>query len=67
MLWCGVLWILELSHKLGIDVGVGIAKYNVDGILASAATLEYPLNVAIDGRGSLFISEYYRIRKADKR
>ena len=50
----------------GIDVGLGIANYNGDGILATAATLEYPHNVAIDGQGNLYIAEYYRIRRVDK-
>ena len=50
----------------GIDVGIGYAQYNGDGILATAATLENPSSVAIDGQGNLYISEYYRIRKVDK-
>ena len=50
----------------GIDVGIKPATHNGDGILATAATLEFPNGVAIDGQGNLYINEFYRIRKVDK-
>ena len=45
--------------------GNGTAGYNGDGIAATAALLNYPSGVAVDGSGNVLIADYYnyRIRK----
>ena len=35
----------------------GVCGYNGDGILATAAFLNYPFHATIDNRGGLFISD----------
>jgi sugar lactone lactonase YvrE len=45
--------------------GNGTAGFNGDGIIATSAEINYPLNVALDISGNLFIADYSnnRIRK----
>jgi sugar lactone lactonase YvrE len=47
--------------------GSGARDYSGDGGLATAATLNVPLNIAVDPAGNVFISDYYnyRIRRID--
>ena len=48
--------------------GTGVAGYNGDNILATAARLNIPEGLAFDAAGNLFISDSYnqRIRRIDK-
>ena len=45
--------------------GTGAGGYNGDNIAATSAELCYPVGVAVDGSGNLYIADYdnYRIRK----
>lgn len=45
--------------------GTGVAGYNGDGILATAAKLNFPSGIAVDAQGNILIAEYFghRIRK----
>jgi len=47
--------------------GTGILGYNGDGILATAAWINQPLGVAVDGAGNIYIADSAneRIRKVD--
>jgi sugar lactone lactonase YvrE len=47
--------------------GTGITGYSGDGGLASSATLNLPMGVAVDGNGNVFISDFANgvIRKVD--
>jgi hypothetical protein len=45
--------------------GIGINGYNGDGIQATTARLDYPMSVAVDGAGSLFIMDRARVRRVD--
>lgn len=47
--------------------GTGRSGYNGDGIPATAAHLAYPVGVAVDSTGKLYIAEEanYRVRKVD--
>jgi sugar lactone lactonase YvrE len=48
--------------------GTGTAGYNGDGMLATAAQLNSPNEVAFDATGNLFIADWinHRVRKVDK-
>jgi sugar lactone lactonase YvrE len=48
--------------------GTGTQGYNSDGILATAAELNLPNEVAFDAAGNLFIADWinHRVRKVDK-
>lgn len=71
----GNLFIADFSNhrvrKIGTDgtistvAGDGTAGFNSDGIPATAARLNYPNGVALDGTGNLFIAdkENHRVRK----
>jgi sugar lactone lactonase YvrE len=45
--------------------GTGTAGFSGDGGLATSATLDYPIGVAVDGSGNLYVADEYnqRIRK----
>jgi RHS repeat-associated protein/uncharacterized repeat protein (TIGR01451 family) len=45
----------------------GVFGYNGDGIPAESARIHDPVNVAVDGAGNLYFSDYYnhRVRKVD--
>jgi cysteine-rich repeat protein len=47
--------------------GIGSASFSGDGLLATAAELNYPFNLTIDGADNLFIMDYYnsRVRRVD--
>ena len=51
----------------GYDASVGYGSYSGDGGLATLATLNYPVSVATDAAGSLFIADMYNyvIRKVN--
>lgn len=47
--------------------GIGAAGYSGDGGLATAARLDFPFDVTVDGGGNLYIADTYnlRVRKVD--
>jgi sugar lactone lactonase YvrE len=58
---------LSAAGVLTTVAGTGGSGYNGDGILATAATLNSPADVAVDGAGNLFIADLgnFRIRRVD--
>ncbi|MEO6252591.1 MAG: hypothetical protein ABIO79_04765 [Ferruginibacter sp.] len=63
--------IRKISMATGIIstvAGTGTGGYNGDGIVATAAQLNNPNDVAFDANGNLFIADWinHRVRKVDK-
>ncbi len=59
-----------VDHSTGLIstvAGTGTAGYNSDGIQATAAELYYPMSLALDASGNIYIADNYnnRIRKVD--
>ncbi|WP_280703535.1 RICIN domain-containing protein [Kitasatospora sp. GP82] len=56
---------ITADGKISTVAGTGAAGFGGDGGPATAALLNLPLGVAVDGTGVLYISEYYnnRVRK----
>ena len=45
------------THLISTVAGTGVAGYNGDGIAATSAELSYPVGVAVDAAGDLFIGD----------
>jgi hypothetical protein len=56
---------ISTSGIITTIAGIGIQGYNGDGISATAAKLNYPEDIEMDGLGNIYISDEgnYRIRK----
>ncbi|MFF8447653.1 RICIN domain-containing protein [Streptomyces leeuwenhoekii] len=54
--------------KIHTFAGTGTGTYGGDGLSATAAHLNYPFDVAVDGAGDVYIADYgnHRIRKVTK-
>lgn len=65
---CRIRKITMNTGIISTVAGTGIAGYNGDGILATAAQLNNPNEVAFDASGNLFIADWFnnRVRKVDK-
>jgi len=57
------------SGQIHTIAGNGVPGFNGDGMPASEASLSYPAKLGIDGRGRLYIGDYYnnRVRRIDPR
>ncbi|MFI9722980.1 RICIN domain-containing protein [Streptomyces sp. NPDC052396] len=62
---------ITADGKISTVAGTGTAGFSGDGGLATAAQLNYPIGLAVDGAGDLYITDYanHRVRKvtADKK
>jgi len=58
----GVIRKINSSGIITTIVGNGISGYNGDGIVATAAELSTPYDVAIGGNGSMYIADYQNSR-----
>ena len=58
---------VDAAGNITTVVGTGPSGYGGDGGPAVAAQLDYPIGVAVDGAGNLYIAEWdnHRIRKVD--
>ncbi|MBN8641149.1 MAG: T9SS type A sorting domain-containing protein [Flavobacteriales bacterium] len=58
---------IDTSGIITTIAGTGIAGYNGDGILATNAQINFPVGIAVDSQGNVFIAEHFghRIRKID--
>lgn len=56
---------INSDGSMTVIIGTGTASSTGDGGTATAATVNWPIDVAIDSQGSLYVSEYFghRIRK----
>jgi len=56
---------IDPSGIVSTVAGTGVAGYNGDGIPATSAKLNWPLGLALDGVGNLFVAEVtnHRVRK----
>ncbi len=57
---------VEPSGKISTLAGIGFAGYGGDGGAASSAKLNYPLGVACDAAGNVYISDDVFVRKVDR-
>jgi sugar lactone lactonase YvrE len=57
------------TQRIRTLAGTGAPGYNGDGIAARRAALSYPSKLQVDGRGRLYIGDYYnnRVRRVDPR
>ncbi len=55
------------TGNIATVAGTGVIGFSGDGSLATAAQLNFPLSVAVDGAGNLYVADAYnhRIRKVD--
>lgn len=65
LLWLGVP--LASAQTITTIAGTGTAGFNSDGVVATAAQLNTPYEVFVDGQGNLFIADFNntRIRRVD--
>ncbi len=66
--YANVVAAIGRSGRLSVVAGTGEAGYGGDGALATKATLDHPMDVAIGPDGSVYIADTFnnRIRKVDQ-
>ncbi len=61
------IWRISTDGIINLYAGTGVAGYNGDGIVATAAQLNRPTGVTVDDTGNVYVADQrnFRIRKID--